>query len=57
MYDLHFNGKEIYSLPEILFCRTIPFAWNLLTAGYIEQSIYGVCSSSVDNAILFFGFA
>jgi hypothetical protein len=57
MYDLHFNGKEIYSLPEILFCRTIPFAWNLLTAGYIEQSIYGVCSSSVDNAILCFGFA
>uniref|UniRef100_A0A2P2LIS9 Transmembrane protein 115-like n=1 Tax=Rhizophora mucronata TaxID=61149 RepID=A0A2P2LIS9_RHIMU len=22
--------------------RTIPFAWNLITAGYIEQSIYGV---------------
>ncbi|PKI74602.1 hypothetical protein CRG98_004929, partial [Punica granatum] len=21
--------------------RTIPFAWNLITAGYIEQSIYG----------------
>lgn len=25
--------------------RTIPFAWNLITAGYIEQSIYGVVIS------------
>ena len=24
-------------------CRTIPFAWNLITAGYIEQSVPGVC--------------
>ncbi|KAL9351530.1 hypothetical protein Peur_054210 [Populus x canadensis] len=27
--------------------RTIPFAWNLLTAGYIEQSIYGVVASTL----------
>nr|CAD1840912.1 unnamed protein product [Ananas comosus var. bracteatus] len=25
--------------------RTIPFAWNLITAGYIEQSLPGVCFS------------
>lgn len=33
--------------------RTIPFAWNLITAGYIEQSIYGVVISTV--GLLFFG--
>ncbi|KAF5729507.1 hypothetical protein HS088_TW21G01674 [Tripterygium wilfordii] len=27
--------------------RTIPFAWNLITAGYIEQSVYGVVVSSI----------
>ncbi|KAI4385734.1 hypothetical protein MLD38_003729 [Melastoma candidum] len=27
--------------------RTIPFAWNLITAGYIEQTIYGVVISTV----------
>ncbi|GAB2286796.1 Rhomboid-like protein 19 [Dionaea muscipula] len=27
--------------------RTIPFAWNLLTAGYIEQTIYGVIISTI----------
>ncbi|KAF9674862.1 hypothetical protein SADUNF_Sadunf10G0171100 [Salix dunnii] len=46
-YDLHFNDEEIYSLPEILFCRTIPFTWNLITAGYIEQSIFGVVASTL----------
>ncbi|XP_050212262.1 rhomboid-like protein 19 [Mercurialis annua] len=25
--------------------KTIPFGWNLITAGYIEQSIYGVVAS------------
>lgn len=27
--------------------RTIPFAWNLLTAGYIEQSVSGVFASTI----------
>ncbi|KAJ6720284.1 RHOMBOID-LIKE PROTEIN 19 [Salix viminalis] len=27
--------------------KTIPFAWNLITAGYIEQSIYGVVASTL----------
>ncbi|KAJ6690430.1 hypothetical protein OIU85_006671 [Salix viminalis] len=27
--------------------RTIPFVWNLITAGYIEQSIYGVVASTL----------
>ncbi|XP_021897824.1 rhomboid-like protein 19 [Carica papaya] len=33
--------------------RTIPFAWNLITAGYIEQSVYGVVASTV--GLLFMG--
>ncbi|XP_021737117.1 rhomboid-like protein 19 [Chenopodium quinoa] len=33
--------------------RTIPFAWNLLTAGYTEQTIYGVAISVF--ALLFMG--
>ncbi|XP_074591359.1 rhomboid-like protein 19 [Curcuma longa] len=33
--------------------RTIPFAWNLITAGYIEQSILGVAISTV--GLLSFG--
>ncbi|MQL82315.1 hypothetical protein Taro_014798 [Colocasia esculenta] len=31
--------------------RTIPFGWNLLTAGYIEQSLPGV-SSKIGDALL-----
>ncbi|CAL1374310.1 unnamed protein product [Linum trigynum] len=27
--------------------RTIPFAWNLITAGYIEQTIYGVVANTL----------
>lgn len=27
--------------------KTIPFAWNLITAGYIEQSIFGVVVSTI----------
>jgi len=26
----------------VFVCRTIPFAWNLITAGYVEQTIPGV---------------
>lgn len=33
--------------------RTIPFGWNLLTAGYIEQTIHGVLISTV--GLLFIG--
>ncbi|XP_030473039.2 rhomboid-like protein 19 [Syzygium oleosum] len=33
--------------------RTIPFAWNLITAGYIEQTIYGVVISTI--GLLFMG--
>lgn len=33
--------------------RTIPFVWNLITAGYIEQSIYGVVISTL--GLLFIG--
>ncbi|KNA15132.1 hypothetical protein SOVF_101070, partial [Spinacia oleracea] len=33
--------------------RTIPFAWNLLTAGYIEQTTYGAAISIF--ALLFIG--
>ncbi|CAN1258001.1 Rhomboid-like protein 19, partial [Linum perenne] len=28
-------------------CRTIPFAWNLITAGYIEQTIFGVVANTL----------
>ncbi|CAI9296096.1 unnamed protein product [Lactuca saligna] len=33
--------------------RTIPFGWNLLTAGYIEQSIHGILISTM--GLLFIG--
>ncbi|XP_015877153.3 rhomboid-like protein 19 [Ziziphus jujuba] len=33
--------------------RTIPFGWNLITAGYIEQSVYGVVASTL--GLLFLG--
>lgn len=33
--------------------RTIPFAWNLVTAGYLEQSVYGVVISTI--GLLFIG--
>ncbi|CAL5322357.1 unnamed protein product [Camellia sinensis] len=32
---------------------TIPFAWNLITAGYIEQSVHGVIISTI--GLLFIG--
>ncbi|KAK2366397.1 rhomboid protein [Trifolium repens] len=32
---------------------TIPFAWNLITAGYVEQSVYGVVVSTL--SLLFIG--
>ncbi|XP_027088848.1 rhomboid-like protein 19 [Coffea eugenioides] len=33
--------------------KTIPFAWNLITAGYIEQSVHGVVISTL--GLLFLG--
>ncbi|KAJ9553707.1 hypothetical protein OSB04_017752 [Centaurea solstitialis] len=33
--------------------RTIPFGWNLLTAGYIEQTLHGVLISTI--GLLFIG--
>ncbi|GAV67707.1 DUF1751 domain-containing protein [Cephalotus follicularis] len=33
--------------------RTIPFAWNLITAGYVEQTVYGMVGSIV--GLLFMG--
>lgn len=33
--------------------RTIPFAWNLITSGYIEQTVYGVIISII--GLLFIG--
>ncbi|XAR52378.1 hypothetical protein NMG60_11020419 [Bertholletia excelsa] len=33
--------------------RTIPFAWNLITAGYLEQTVYGVVISTI--GLLFIG--
>ncbi|KAJ9545479.1 hypothetical protein OSB04_025186 [Centaurea solstitialis] len=33
--------------------RTIPFGWNLITAGYIEQTVQGVLSSTI--GLLFIG--
>ncbi|XP_027363619.1 rhomboid-like protein 19 [Abrus precatorius] len=33
--------------------KTIPFAWNLITAGYLEQSSYGVVLSTI--GLLFIG--
>ncbi|XP_010253631.1 PREDICTED: rhomboid-like protein 19 [Nelumbo nucifera] len=33
--------------------RTIPFAWNLITAGYVEQSVFGVVVGTV--GLLFIG--
>ncbi|VFQ92623.1 unnamed protein product [Cuscuta campestris] len=49
----------VQSLPSALSylalipAKTIPFAWNLITAGYIEQSIYGVVVSII--GLLFMG--
>ncbi|KAF5733757.1 hypothetical protein HS088_TW16G00197 [Tripterygium wilfordii] len=32
--------------------RTIPFAWNLITNGYIEQSVYGVVVSLIGLLVM-----
>uniref|UniRef100_A0A6N2M5Z9 Uncharacterized protein n=1 Tax=Salix viminalis TaxID=40686 RepID=A0A6N2M5Z9_SALVM len=47
MFKLHFNDKKIIPYMNFCFEGPIPFVWNLITAGYIEQSIYGVVASTL----------
>lgn len=43
---MYFDSKfYVIIFTNVLIVRTIPFAWNLLTAGYVEQTIYGVCAT------------
>ncbi|KAH6784209.1 rhomboid protein-like protein [Perilla frutescens var. hirtella] len=44
---------DAVSYLALIPAKTIPFGWNLVTAGYIEQSIYGVAVSIV--GLLFIG--
>ncbi|ERN15955.1 rhomboid-like protein 19 [Amborella trichopoda] len=41
------------SYVALIPAKTIPFAWNLMTAGYIEQSIYGLVFNTL--GLLFIG--
>ncbi|XP_044507517.1 rhomboid-like protein 19 [Mangifera indica] len=41
------------SVLALIPARTIPFAWNLVTAGYIEQTVHGVVVSTL--GLLFMG--
>ena len=34
-----------HALTLFFICRTIPFGWNLITSGYFELSVHGVCVS------------
>ena len=44
LYVFSYVKLKTLKLTSCLIChRTIPFAWNLVTAGYVEQSIPGVC--------------
>ncbi|XP_057445788.1 rhomboid-like protein 19 [Lotus japonicus] len=49
---IHFFPSAVNYL-ALIPARTIPFAWNLITAGYIEQTVYGVVVSTF--SLLFFG--
>lgn len=44
---------SILTYVALIPARTIPFGWNLLTAGYVEQTVHGVISSTV--GLLFIG--
>ncbi|XP_071711440.1 rhomboid-like protein 19 [Rutidosis leptorrhynchoides] len=44
---------SIVTYVALIPARTIPFGWNLITAGYIEQTIHGVLSSTI--GLLFIG--
>ncbi|XP_062013932.1 rhomboid-like protein 19 [Rosa rugosa] len=43
----------VYYRGNVKVQRTIPFVWNLVTSGYIEQSIFGVVVSTL--GLLFIG--
>ncbi|KAL8517976.1 hypothetical protein ACS0TY_009319 [Phlomoides rotata] len=44
---------SVVSYIALIPAKTIPFAWNLITAGYIEQTIYGLIISTI--GLLFVG--
>lgn len=44
---------SILTYVALIPARTIPFGWNLLTAGYVEQTVHGVVSSTI--GLLFIG--
>lgn len=44
---------SIITYVALIPARTIPFGWNLITAGYIEQTLHGVLSSTI--GLLFIG--
>nr|XP_043618180.1 rhomboid-like protein 19 isoform X2 [Erigeron canadensis] len=46
-------SPTILSYLALIPARTIPFGWNLITAGYIEQTVHGVLSSTI--GLLFIG--
>lgn len=47
---VYLNFSESLFMSELFFHRTIPFGWNLITAGYVEQSMHGVCTSVAINS-------
>ncbi|KAL6498254.1 Rhomboid-like protein 19 [Orobanche gracilis] len=49
---LHIFPSAITYL-ALIPARTVPFAWNLITAGYLEQSLHGVVISII--CLLFIG--
>ncbi|KAI3508669.1 hypothetical protein L1887_23678 [Cichorium endivia] len=44
---------SILTYVALIPARTIPFGWNLLTAGYVEQTVHGLISSTI--GLLFIG--
>ncbi|KAI3705551.1 hypothetical protein L1987_75790 [Smallanthus sonchifolius] len=44
---------SVLTYVALIPARTIPFGWNLITAGYIEQTVHGVLSSTL--GLLFIG--
>ncbi|KAK7279668.1 hypothetical protein RJT34_24724 [Clitoria ternatea] len=48
---VHFFPSAISYL-ALIPARTIPFAWNLITAGYVHQSLYGVVVTTVALLLL-----
>ncbi|URE16153.1 serine threonine-protein kinase [Musa troglodytarum] len=46
------SPQDSVSVNNVSVTMTIPFAWNLITAGYVEQSILGVAISTVGLLLL-----